>query len=58
MRIFNICACVLGASVLLSFALGIVGLAVGGYAVGFLFGLAGVVLGAIGGLLFGIRTFR
>ena len=58
MKIFNICACVLLASGLLCGVLGVVGLAIGGYAVGFLFGLAGLGLGAVLGLVYGLRNFR
>ena len=58
MKLFNICMCVLGGAGLLSVVLGIVGLAVGGYAVCFIFGLAGLVLGALVGLVFGIRMFQ
>jgi hypothetical protein len=58
MRIFNICACVLGGAFLLSVVLGVVGLAVGGYAVCFIFGLAGLVVGAVGGLVLGIINFK
>ena len=58
MKLFNICMCVLGGAGLLSAVLGVVGLAVGGYAVCFIFGLAGLVLGALVGLVFGIRMFQ
>jgi len=50
--------CVVGGAGLLSVVLGIVGLAVGGYAVCFVFGLVGLVLGALVGLVFGIRMFQ
>lgn len=50
--------CVVGSAGLLSVALGVVGLIVGGYAVSFIFGLAGLVLGALVGLVFGIRMFQ
>ncbi len=50
--------CVVGGAVLLSIVLGIVGLAVGGYAVCFVFGLAGLVLGALVGLVFGIIKYE
>lgn len=46
MKLFNICMCVMGGAGLLSGVLGIVGLAVGGYALCFIFGLAGLVLGS------------
>ncbi|WP_233635919.1 hypothetical protein [Hymenobacter setariae] len=58
MKIFAICACVLGGACLLSVALGVVGLAMGGYAVCFIFGLAGLVVGALVGLVVGILTSK
>jgi hypothetical protein len=58
MKLFSICMCVVGGAVLLSIVLGIVGLAVGGYAVCFVFGLAGLVLGALVGLVFGIINYE
>jgi hypothetical protein len=58
MKLFNICMCVMGGAGLLSAVLGIVGLVVGGYAVCFVFGLVGLVLGALVGLVLGIRMFQ
>jgi hypothetical protein len=43
-----------GGACLLSVVLGVVGLAIGGYAVSFIFGLAGLLVGAVVGLVVGI----
>jgi hypothetical protein len=58
MKVFTICACVLGCACLLSVVLGIVGLAISGYAVCFIFGLAGLLAGALVGLVVGIPTIK